>query len=66
MDDPLYLLMQEQITLIALLVVGAGVMVGAVLVVLFRQYYAPGAFTRLVELGGLAETLKCLDSIDFK
>ena len=32
----------------------------------FRQYYAPGAFTRSVELGELAETLKCLDSIDFK
>ena len=29
MDDPLYLLMQEQITLIALLVVPVGVVVGA-------------------------------------
>ena len=29
MDDPLYLLMQEQITLIVLLVVGAGLMVQA-------------------------------------
>ena len=32
MDDPLYLLMQEQITLIVLLVVGAGLMVQAGLV----------------------------------
>ena len=32
-DDPIYLLMQEQITLIALLVVPAGVVVGAALVV---------------------------------
>ena len=33
MDDPLYLLMQEQITLIVLLVVGAALVVGAGLMV---------------------------------